>query len=332
MRRVFVALALAAGLAAAPVAHGTPTPEPTKGVVVIESAFGYQRSAGAGTGVVLTSSGEVMTNNHVIRGATTIRVLVPRTGRRYTASVLGYSVTADIAVLKLQSASGLGPALLGTSTGLRRGQAVTAVGNAGGTSRLATTRGTITGIGRTITVRDDQGSSHRLSGLIQTNADLQPGDSGGPLLDSAGRVVGIDTAASVGFAFRSGDNEGFAIPIDRALSITRQIRSGRGTAEIHVGPTAFLGILVHPFGYYSGGRYVPGAGVANVLAGGPADRAGLTRGDIIVAIDGKRVTTPTGMSRILLQKKPGDTIRLTWVDRSGRRSSASVRLSTGPPQ
>jgi S1-C subfamily serine protease len=208
---------------------------------------------------------------------------------------------------------------------------VTAVGNAGGARRLVTTRGTITALRQAITVRDDQGDAHRLTGLIQVNAELQPGDSGGPLLDGTGRVIGIDTAASVGFAFRAGDNEGYAIPIDRALAVSRQIDSGRGTAEIHVGPTAFLGIAVHPFGYYRNG-YTPGALVDNVVAGGPADRAGLRVGHIVVAIDGTRVSTPASIARLIVRKKPGDTVRITWIEPGGGRKSATARLVTGPPQ
>ena len=306
--------------------------EPTRGVVVIETSLGYQQTAAAGTGVVLTQSGKVLTNNHVIRGATSIRVLVPTNGRRYTARVLGYSVNGDIALLQLQQASGLPTATLGTSAGLRRGRAVIAVGNAGGTRRLVTTRGSITALRQSITVHDDQGEAHTLTGLVQVDAELQPGDSGGPLLDQTGRVIGIDTAASVGFAFSSSNSEGYAIPIDRALAIAHQIDSGHGTPEIHVGPTAFLGVAVHPFGYYRNG-YRPGALVDNVVAGGPADRAGIRPGHLIVAIDGKQVSTPTSIARLIVQKRPGDTIRVTWIaDPSGRQTSATVRLATGPPQ
>jgi S1-C subfamily serine protease len=333
LRRTLVGSAVLAAAAVALVfaTSGFGAGKPTTGVVVIEAALDYQRAAGAGTGVVLTANGEVLTNNHLIRGATRIRVIDPRTRRRYTARVLGYSVSADIAVLQLQQASGLRTVLLGTSTGLRRGQPVTAVGNAGGTSTLVTAHGTITALGRTITAHDERGTAQRLTGLIETDAELRPGDSGGPLLDRAGRVIGIDSAASTGFVFRSGRNEGYAIPIDRALSIRRQIDAGRGTAEIHVGPTAFLGVAVHPSGYYRGG-FVPGALVDNVVRDGPADKAGLAPGDIITAIDGKRVSTPSGIARVILLKKPGDTIRLTWVDRFGNRSTASARLVSGPPQ
>jgi S1-C subfamily serine protease len=330
MRRVLLASAVLVSLAVA-VQTGAAANGPRTGVVIIETALHYQNARAAGTGVVLTSDGKVLTNNHVIRGATKIRVLDPSTRRRFTAQVLGYSVPSDVAVLKLDRASGLSTATLGTATRVRSGLPVTAVGNANGARTLVVTRGSVTGLGRSITVQDDQGESHHLSGLIQTDTDLEPGDSGGPLLDGSGRVVGINTAASVGFTFRSGASEGYAIPIGRALSIKKQIDSGRGTADIHVGPTAFLGVAVHPFGYYSGG-YVPGALVDTVLPGGPADRAGLTPGDIIVKIDGKRVATPSGVARVILQKKPGDTVKIEWVDRSGRRSSATARLATGPPQ
>jgi S1-C subfamily serine protease len=330
LRRVLLASAVVVTLTVA-AQSGAAAGRPTTGVVVIETALHYQSGRAAGTGVLLTSDGKVLTNNHVIRGATRIRVLDSTGRRRYDAQVLGYSVTADIAVLKLRQASGLATATLGGSIRVRGGQSVVAVGNAGGTSRLVVTRGTVTAVGRAITVQDDQGTDHRLTGLIQTNADLQPGDSGGPLLDRSGRVVGINTAASVGFAFRSGDNEGYAIPIGRAISITSQIDSGRGTPEIHVGPTAFLGVAVHPSGYYSGG-YVAGAIVDDVVAGGPADRAGLSVGDIITRIDGKRVATPSAVARIILQKKPGDTIKLEWVDGQGNRSTGTARLATGPPQ
>ncbi len=237
----------------------------------------------------------------------------------------------DVAVLQLEGAAGIPTAQAGTSARLQRGRAVIAVGNAGGARRLVTTRGTITALRQSITVRDDQGDAHRLTGLIQVNAELQPGDSGGPLLDRAGRVIGIDTAASVGFAFRAGDNEGYAIPIDRALAISRQIDSGRGNRG---DPRRADGIPRHRCAPV---RLLPqrlhaGALVDNVVAGGPADRAGLQPGHIIVAIDGTRVSTPASIARLIVQKKPGDTIRITWIERAGGRKSATARLVTGPPQ
>src|SRR5438105_234402 len=193
------ALGVAAGLA---FARGS-APAIGTGVVVVDTKLAYQGGAAAGTGIVLTSSGEVLTNNHVIQGATSVDVVVPGTSHHYSARVVGYDQTADVAVLQLSGASNLKTAALGDSSKLTTGQAVHAVGNAGGTGTLTPAGGTITGLGKAITVGDTQGASKRLTGLIETNAALQPGDSGGPLLTANGRVIGMDTAASTGFGFQA---------------------------------------------------------------------------------------------------------------------------------
>jgi S1-C subfamily serine protease len=318
----------AALLVAAPSALGA---RPlARGVVVIETNLDYQGASAAGTGVVIRSGGEVLTNNHVIRGATTIRVIVPG-GRSYSASVVGYDIGDDIAVLKLDGASGLATVSLGSSSKLRRGQAVTAVGNAGGTGTLVTAPGTITGLARSITVQDDEGNSARLSGLIQTNADLRPGDSGGPLLDRSGRVVGIDAAASVGFAFRSStSSQGYAIPINHALSLVKQMEAGRASQIVHIGPTAFLGISVRSGSF--GIEDTPGALVADVVPSGPAAQAGLAAGDVITSIDGTSVSSPADVVPLLQRAKPGDTVSVVYSDQLGNQTTASVQLASGPPQ
>jgi S1-C subfamily serine protease len=164
------------------------------GVVAIDTNLAYEGGQAAGTGMVLTSSGEVLTNNHVIAGATAITVSVPGTAHTYTARVVGYDVSDDIAVLQLAKASGLRTVKIASSTP-NLGATVTAVGNAGGTGRLLSATGRVTGLGKTITASDG-GSSEQLTGLIETDANVQPGDSGGPLLNASGRVVGMDTAGS----------------------------------------------------------------------------------------------------------------------------------------
>jgi S1-C subfamily serine protease len=303
---------------------------PTRGVVVIDTELAYQGGAATGTGMVIAANGVVLTNNHVIKGATTIRVVVPSARRSYKARVLGYSVGADVAVLKLVNASGLATVRLGSSSTVRRGHTVTAVGNAGGTGTLVTARGTVTALGRTITVRDDEGGTARLRGLIQIDAELQPGDSGGPLLDRGGRVIGIDTAASLGFSFQGAGSEGYAIPIDRALALARQIRAGRASATVHVGPTAFLGVSAQSVAGPGGGS--GGVLVARVVAGGPADRAGIEPGDVITAVAGRSISSASALASLVLRKKPGDTLRITWVDAYGDETTVGVRLSSGPPQ
>jgi S1-C subfamily serine protease len=270
-----VAFAVGAGVA---VARETATSVPglRAGVVDVETNLGLEGGAAAGTGMVLTPSGIVLTNNHVIRGATTVRVVLPSSGRTYNARVLGYSVAADVAVLGLQGASHLQTVTIARSTRLRVGQPVTAVGNAGGARRLVVAPGRITGLGKTIMAGDGQNGSAQLTGLIETNAGLQPGDSGGPLFDAAHRVVGMNTAASAGFFLSSTASDAYAVPVTRALAIAKQIQAGRASATVHVGATPFVGVqLQSTDGYFGGGR--TGVVVAGVVPGSPADRAGSCR-------------------------------------------------------
>ena len=189
----FVAAAIVAGVALA----RTSAPKIGTGVVVINTALGFQQASAAGTGMVLTSSGEILTNNHVIRGATTVRIVIPGTSHKYTAKVVGYDVADDVAVLKAVGASNLKTVSTAASAAVRLGNRVTAVGNANGGGRLISARGTVTGLNKSIVVSDDSGGSESLTGLIETNANLQPGDSGGPLLNSSGKVIGMTSGPNI---------------------------------------------------------------------------------------------------------------------------------------
>jgi S1-C subfamily serine protease len=321
---VFAAAAIAAGLAFART-HATTI---GTGFVVIDTNLAYQGEQAAGTGMVMTSSGEVLTNNHVIRGATTINVVVPGTGRSYTAHVVGYDVSDDVAVLQADGASSLKTASLGDSSTVGVGQAVKAVGNAGGTGRLTSASGTVTGLGRDITVSADQGGSERLTGLIETNAAVRPGDSGGPLLNAGGQVVGMDTAASVGYAGQQpATDTGYAIPITTALSIAGQIQRGDASATVHVGGTAFLGVEVTANSYEGSG-----AVVASVVPGSPADAAGLISDDLITSFGGQTVASPAGLTAIVMTQKPGTPISATYVDQTGATQTTTVTLGSGPAQ
>ncbi|HEY1513608.1 MAG TPA: trypsin-like peptidase domain-containing protein [Gaiellaceae bacterium] len=325
------AAAVAAGYAFA----ATRTAQIGTGIVVIDTNLAYQGAQAAGTGMVLTSSGEILTNNHVIRGATTIKVVIPGTGRSYSAKVVGYDVTADVAVLQATGAAHLRTVTRGTSTGLKAGQAVKAIGNAGGSGSLVSSTGTITALSRTIVVNDDAGGTSTLRNLIETNAELEPGDSGGPLLDAAGKVIGMDSAASVGGGgYREiASTDGYAIPINRALAIAKLIAAGKGSATVHVGGTAFLGISSVSAGDAPGYEYAqPGAVVASVVPGSPADKAGLAAGDLIVAVGGKAVTSPTSLQSIVLGRKPGTQIKVTYIDTSGTTETAAATLVSGPAQ
>jgi S1-C subfamily serine protease len=298
------------------------------GVVVIETSLGFQDAHAAGTGMVLTSSGAVLTNNHVIRGATDIRVVVPKTGRSFPAKVVGYDESDDVAILQAGGASGLQTVPLGDSETLDPGEPVKALGNAGGTGSLRAASGTVTGLDRDITVGDDQGGSESLTDMIQTSANVQPGDSGGPLMDASGHVVGMDTAASVsnGVA-QSTTGTGFAIPINKAMSIAGQIMRGDGSARVHVGGTAFLGVEVVE--NTMGGS---GAVVSSVVPGSPAEAAGLTPGDLITAVGDQVVSSPSELTDIVAAQKPGASVSAAYVDEAGASQTADVALASGPPR
>jgi S1-C subfamily serine protease len=324
-------------------------------LVDINVTFGYQQVQGAGTGIVLTSNGLVLTNNHVINGETKISVTDVGNGKTYSAQVLGYDDSHDIALVQLQGASGLQTAQLGDSTTAAVGEGVVAIGNAGGTGGTPSyAGGSIVALNQSITASDDlDGVGEQLSGLIETNANIQPGDSGGSLVDTAGKVIGIDTAASNGFSFDNAGTQGYAVPINEALSIARQIESGKGTATTHVGATAFLGVELSSSGgqgsgnngiggLFGGGNSSSGSGgsgnsgasgvaVSGVVSGGPAAAAGLASNDTITSLDGQSVDSPSSVSALLVSHHPGDKVQISWVDTSGQSHTATVDLGTGPP-
>jgi S1-C subfamily serine protease len=303
-----------------------------KGVVVIRTTLAYQGASAAGTGMVLTSSGEILTNNHVIRGATRITVRVPGTTRMYTAKVVGYDVTHDVAVLQAVGASHLKTVATASSSKLAVGDAVTAVGNAGGTGTLTSARGAITALHKSIVVSDGQGGAARLTGLIGADAGAQPGDSGGPLLNSAGKVIGMDTAGSSGYVSRSTTaTRAYAIPIAKALAIAKQVESGQASAHVHIGETPFLGIQVAS-DVRGGGVSSAGAVVAGVMSGGPAASAGLAAGDVITAIDGHAISSSSSITSVILTKKPGATVTISHTDQLGASHSTTVTLASGPAQ
>ena len=312
------------------------------GLVNIVTNLGYQNGQAAGTGMVLTSTGEVLTNNHVINGATSIKATDIGNGRTYTAKVVGYDKTSDVAVIQLQNASGLQTVSL-SSSAAKVGDKVVALGNAGGkggTPSVAT--GKVTSLNQAITAADEGAvNAERLTGMTQTNVPIQPGDSGGPLLNSAGEVVGMNTAASTsisttGFQQQSGQTatQAFAIPIAKATAIAGQIEAGQASSTVHLGSTAFLGVEVSAngtggFGFGSGSSS-SGATVEGTVSGSAAAQAGLAAGDQITSVGGHAVSSSPEIASVLQQYHPGQKISISWTDQSGQSHTATVTLTTGP--
>jgi S1-C subfamily serine protease len=315
--------------------------------VDINTNLSYENEQAAGTGMVLTSTGEILTNNHVIDGATSISVTDVGNGKTYSASVVGYDRTADVAVIKLSGASGL--QTVDTASGAAAvGQAIVGVGNAGGTGGTPSAAGgSITALDQSITASDDGGgNAENLSGLIEVNAGIEPGDSGGSLVNAQGQVLGMDTAASTGSGYQDTATQAYAIPIGTALSLAKKIDAGQASSTIHIGPTGFLGVGVgsssdSSSGFGSSGTFglggsgssssSSGAVVSQVLSGSAAGQAGVVVGDTITALNGTTVSSPTDLSNLLEPEHPGDTVRLQWTDQSGQTQSASVTLGSGPP-
>jgi S1-C subfamily serine protease len=293
------------------------TAEESKGVVLIDTVVDYGSGEAAGTGLVLTGDGLVLTNHHVVADSTSITVTVPSTGRDYVADVVGYDATDDVAVLQLEHASGLTTVTTDTS-GATAGEAVTAVGNAEGGGTLLAADGTVTAPSSNITVSDDQGGTESLSHLIEVNADVVSGDSGGALLDSDGEVIGMNVAASSG----SADVTGYAIPIDTVLDIATRIVAGDTGGGIELGYDGALGVQL----YGDAGAPV----VAGLVEDGAAADAGITTGSTITSFGGTTVTSIDQLSTAVAKHDAGDRVRVGWTDTSGQQHTATVRLGRAP--
>ena len=339
--------------------------EPT--VVDVSANLQYLDETAEGTGFVFDAAdGLVLTNNHVIDDATNVTVTAVSTGKVYRATILGYDLRDDVAVLKIKGGTGLKAATIGDSDSLTVGTQVLALGNEagqGGPPTLAA--GVISSMGRSIIASDQSsGLTETLHGMLQTSADIRPGDSGGPLANAAGQVIGIDTAAGSGSSGTS--FAGYAIPINKALSMAELIAAGRANPAIKLGMPAFLGVLLpdsassSPLqqagqqhrrngtatrnesqcltGGSSSYTAVPaaiapvssGALVDGVVCGGPAVRAGLAAGDVITSLGAHAITSARSLTSILAEERPGTRTSLTWVGIDGANHAATVTLGTAP--
>jgi S1-C subfamily serine protease len=298
--------------------NGKPaTADQLTGLVRISATLKYQGGKAAGTGMILTSNGEVITNHHVVEGATRIRVTVMDTRAKYAATVVGTDAKDDVAVLQLTGATGLQTVSTETRA-VSKGDAVTAVGDAGGsTSGFTAAEGTVTATGQHITTHSqDSNETEKLTGLIEISSDVISGDSGGATYDDQGHVIGMTTAASSG----NGDIVGYAIPIGQVLAIAGDLEQGTQDARYVYGTPAFLGVGL-------GGT---DTSVGDVFPGTPAAQAGVTAGATITALNGTPVHTATALRQAVTTYSPGDRVTLTWTDRAGASHTATLTLVEGP--
>lgn len=297
-----------------------------RAVVDVTSRLADGSGIAAGTGMIITPSGEVLTNNHVVRDGARITAEVDGAGPDIPATVVGVDAVHDVALLQLQGVSNLPTVSFADSSSLHVGDGVTTLGNAlGQGGQPVSSSGEVTALGQTITVSDEIGGSETLNNLIEIDAQILQGDSGGPLLNSSGRVVGMDTAAEVlGVGRDPSSIAGYAIPSDDALNVVKQIRKGGG-GTVQPGNVAVLGVEVVGTGTARG---VP---VSGVQPQSPADQAGIVAGDVITSIDGRSVTSPNDLRTAIQGHKVGDQVRVSWTDAAGASHTATVRLAAGPP-
>jgi S1-C subfamily serine protease len=333
-------------------------------VVDVTATLTYDDETASGTGFVIDArAGLILTNNHVIRDATSVTVTVPATDETYPAGIVGVDVAADVAVLQIRPVAGLPAAPLGNSTAVSAGARVMSFGNqAGAGGSPAVAPGVITGIDRTIQADDGAaGFSETLHGMLATTAQIEPGDSGGPLAGSSGTVIGVDTAAGTG-----GAETGYAIPINAAMAAERQIAGRQQGQGISLGVGGFLGVIVGsgtarspavqqaqersvapaPASASNSAGCIPtqadvtapatiapapaGALVVGVLCGTGAATAGIAPGDVITTADGHQVQSPDALTAVVAGCRPGTVVPVTWVSTAGLARTARIRLGPAP--
>lgn len=279
------------------------------------------QGAAEGSGVILSADGAVLTNNHVVAGSTGQITVTLADGTEHPATVVGTSPSYDLAVLQIQGVSGLTPAVLGNSGDVQVGQQVVAIGSPRGLAGTVTT-GIVSAFDRTVTVQGEDGSAVVYNGL-QTDTPINQGNSGGPLVDLQGRVVGINSAIETAGSQSSGSiGLGFAIPVDQAKRVAQEILDS-GTATKPV-----LGVQGSATGGGTPGATGGGAQIAAVEPGSPAASAGLVAGDVVTRVDDARVQDFADLIARIGSQTPGDRVTLTLAD--GR--TADVTLGSVPDQ
>jgi len=288
------------------------------GVVLIEA----QTSSGlaAGTGMVLSADGKVLTNYHVVAGSEKLSVTIADSGDTYSATVLGFDQTRDVALIQLKNASGLTTVKTDTTVPTV-GAEVAAVGNAEGGGELVKASGSVTDTDQSLTVSSDSpwGSSEDLSGLIETNARAVPGDSGGPMFDSDNEVVGMTTAGS------TREHTSYAVPIATALAVVEQVESGQDAGTVRVGPAGYLGIKVADSDQGTSGKTI-----TEVVSGSPAAKAGVTAGSHLTKVGDTTIKASTNLATVIRAMEPGQQVSIEWTAPNGSHKTATVTLGSSP--
>jgi S1-C subfamily serine protease len=366
--------AAGSGVSSAPLNRVAVAKKVDPGLVDITSTLKYNSETAEGTGMIISSSGLVLTNNHVIDGATAVQAKLVDPGHNsslsYPAQVVGYDATDDVALLQLQGASGLPTVTFGNSSQVRLGTQVLALGNAEGQGGAKAAAGIINALNRSIQASDEgSNSTEDLNHMLQTNAPIKQGDSGGALANNAGQVIGMITAANTSTSSQigsSGGTLGFAIPINSALTIARQIASGQQSATVYIGLPGFLGVEVATSSspdpqqqaadeaQGGGGRAASGGGPAcqapnqpagiparvapiaagalilGVLCNTAATSAGMVPGDVITSVAGQPITTPNSLTGITAKYHPNDIVSVIWVSLNGIEHTTRMMLGPGP--
>jgi serine protease Do len=286
--------------------------------------YGSQEQDSAGTGIIISKDGYILTNKHVVDGASTVQVVLSDGTTYDKVQVLGTDPLNDVAFLKISNVSNLTAAELGDSSSIRVGQKVIAIGNSLGQYQNTVTSGIISGTGRPITAQSGE-NVESLTDLIQTDAAINPGNSGGPLLNLSGQVIGINTAI-----IQDAQGIGFSIPINATKGIMKGVLAGKGVHRAFLGVN-YISITADVAKHYNlsvkKGAYIYAAGGKTaVVNGSPADKAGVHNKDVITKVGGVDVGSKGDVSSLVAEYAPGDTIQLA-VLRDGKTLTLDVTLS-----
>lgn len=303
-------------------------------IVDINTTVGTSQAAG--TGMIISSTGEILTNNHVVAQSTSISVTLQGRSETYTAHLVGADVSQDVAVIQIdQSVSGLPTITFANSSSVKVGDQVVAMGNAlgrGGKPNVAS--GSVTALDQTITASEGGGQSETLNGMIQSDAVIWEGDSGGALVNTSGQVVGMITAGQAQGFRSSASSVGFAISSNTALSVVNRIRAHEQASDLTYGQVGFLGVQVQNLDAATaaqlGLNVSSGALVVAVTGGSPAQSAGITRASVITSVGGTAVTSTDTLGTAIKSHQPGEKVSVSWVDQGGTHTATVTLAGVNP--